>query len=179
MAASRRAAVVFDSDGLTEWVTESAPRQGGSWWQLLAATSRGSGVSWEGIRCESSVFHTAWLLMSWWWHSGSAEWEPMALIEGHSWSACLSSMKSPRQTERPPTPHLSPAVLRTGVQTSVWLMNKPYIQYCCMKISFFSLVFLNGWDKVWTCLAVKSADFLTAEHKSKSCFMAAVSKRSN
>lgn len=44
-------------------------------------------------------FQTAGLQMSQWRPSRSIEQEPMGLIVGHSWSSCLNSVKSPRQTE--------------------------------------------------------------------------------
>lgn len=50
-------------------------------------------------KLQRQCFQTAGLQMSQWWRSRSVEPEPMGLIVGHSWSACLNSVKSPRQTE--------------------------------------------------------------------------------
>lgn len=48
---------------------------------------------------QRQCFQTAGLQMSQWRPSRSVEQEPMGLIVGHSWSACLNSVKSPRQTQ--------------------------------------------------------------------------------
>lgn len=50
-------------------------------------------------KLQRQCFQTAGLQMSQWRPSRSVEQEPMGLIVGHSWSACLNSVKSPRQTE--------------------------------------------------------------------------------
>lgn len=75
-----------------EWVTVSAPM-----------VSQTAGDSCRQLHRESKLqrqcFQTAGLQMSQWRPSRSVEQEPMGLIVGHSWSACLNSVKSPRQTE--------------------------------------------------------------------------------
>ena len=50
-------------------------------------------------KLQRQCFQTAGLQKSQWRPSRSVEQEPMGLIVGHSWSACLNSVKSPRQTE--------------------------------------------------------------------------------
>lgn len=50
-------------------------------------------------KLQRQCFQTAGLQMSQWQSSRSVEQEPMGLIVGHSWSACVNSMKSPRQTQ--------------------------------------------------------------------------------
>lgn len=50
-------------------------------------------------KLQRQCFQTAGLQMSQWQSSRSVEQEPMGLIVGHSWSAFVNSMKSPRQTQ--------------------------------------------------------------------------------
>lgn len=77
---------------LLEWVTVSV-----LWCGRQQMTVVGSCIG--KVNCKRRCFQTAARQMSQWRHSRSVELEPKGLIVGHSWSACLNSVKCPRQTE--------------------------------------------------------------------------------
>lgn len=70
--------------------------------RVCAMVRQTTGHNWRQLQSESELhrqcFQAAGPQMSQWRASRSVEQEPMGLIVGHSWSAFVNSVKSPRQT---------------------------------------------------------------------------------